>query len=470
MKINIEQTTKQHSHHIIIADAGLKFFKNYSFSKKETEFIKSEFNAEKELAYINRYDESFYIVKFFESNYSNNEKYRNIGSRIFASLKTNKIDQVSIDGLSSSQNALLVTEGIALSSYSFEKYLSKKSKYDLKKISLIGKYDKAAIEILKNTIAGTFITRDLVQEPVITLTAEKLSKEIAKLSKEAGFKFEYFNKKKIEALKMGGLLGVNKGSAEPPTFNILEHKPVKAKNKKPLIFVGKGVVFDTGGISLKPSQSMEQMKGDMAGAAAVVGAIYAIAKSKLPYHVIGLIPATDNRIDANAIVVSDIITISDGTTVEVLNTDAEGRLILSDALHYAKKYNPELVIDLATLTGAAVMTIGDQGMIAMEKNASNEYAELEKAGYEVYERMCKLPLWDEYNDQLKSLIADVKNIGGPKAGSITAGKFLERFTNYPWIHLDLSNALADAPKGYKSAIGTGAGARLLVQFVKNRLS
>jgi leucyl aminopeptidase len=207
----------------------------------------------------------------------------------------------------------------------------------------------------------------------------------------------------------------------------------------------------------------------MAGAAAVIGAIYAIAKSKLPYHVIGLIPSTDNRIDADASVVSDILTMASGKTVEVLNTDAEGRLILADALHYAKKYNPELVIDLATLTGAAVAAIGEYGIVAMGKDSDVAYAELEKAGHDVYERLVKFPLWDEYGDLIKSNIADIKNIGGPKAGAITAGKFLEHFVDYPWIHLDISNALLDSPRGYRTVIGTGAGVRLLTQFVKNKL-
>lgn len=472
MEIKFELASKHLTANIIVADADLKCLKNYKFDKKETAFIKSEMTGKegKDLVFINQYNSFYFLAKLADVNTAKGlEKMRLLGSRIFAQLKSLQQTEAHIDGIVSADAALALAEGLALSAYQFDKYLSKPGKYQFKKITLTGKIHKNDIEVLSNTIEGTFVARTLVNEPVCYLTAEKLSKEIEKLSKKAGFKFEYFTKKKIESLKMGGLLAVNKGSKDTPTFNILEYKPAKPVNKKPLVFVGKGVVFDTGGISLKPSQSMEQMKGDMAGAAAVVGALYSIAKSKLPYHVVGLIPSTDNRIDANAIVVSDIITISNGTTVEVLNTDAEGRLILADALHYAKKYDPELVIDLATLTGAAVAAIGEYGIVGMGKDSDNQWNELESAGMDVYERLVKFPMWDEYGDLIKSNIADIKNIGGPKAGAITAGKFLEHFVGYPWIHLDISNALLDSPKGYRTVIGTGAGVRLLTKYVTNKL-
>lgn len=472
MEIKFELDTKRLVSNVIIADADLKCLKNHKFDKKETSFIRAEMLGKdgKDLVFVNRYKSCYYLVKMTDMNTPGGvEKMRLQGSKIYAQLKSQNQDEVHIDGIVSAPAALALAEGLALSAYQFDKYFSKPSKYRFKKITLVGKIDKKEVDHLSNVVSGTFAARTLVNEPVSYLTAEKLSKEIEKLAKKAGFKFEYFTKKKIESLKMGGLLGVNKGSDDTPTFNILEYKPAKPVNKKPLIFVGKGVVFDTGGISLKPSQSMEQMKGDMAGAAAVAGALYTIAKSKLNYHVIGLIPATDNRIDSKAIVVSDILTMYSGKTVEVLNTDAEGRLILADALHYAKKFEPELVIDLATLTGAAVAAIGEYGIVAMGKNSDAQYAELDKAGHDVYERLVRFPLWDEYGDLIKSNIADIKNIGGPKAGAITAGKFLEHFVSYPWIHLDISNALLESPRGYRTVIGTGAGVRLLTQFVVNKL-
>lgn len=440
--------------------------------KKVQEYVRKKIENDADVVVVNEYDRLIFITRPIKNNNSAEvEKFRIIGSKVAGYLKANHVKKVQIDGTADSRMGLAIAEGVALASYEFTRYLTDKKKINkgVETIAVAGDIPAKDIEVLNNTISGTCIARTLVNEPVSYLTAVQLSKEIEKLSKEAGFKFEYFNKKKIESLKMGGLLGVNKGSAEPPTFNILEWKPAKAVNKHPLVLVGKGVVYDTGGSSLKTSAGMEKMKGDMAGAAAVIGTIYAISRSKLPYHVIGLIPATENRLDSESIVPGDVLHMYSGKTVEVLNTDAEGRLILADALHYASKYKPELVIDLATLTGAAVATIGTEGIVAMEKNAESEFAELEKAGNNVYERMVKLPLWEEYEDYLKSSVADIKNIGGPLAGSITAGKFLEVFTSYPWIHLDLSNALLDKTSHYRTVGGSGTGTRLLVEFVKNRL-
>lgn len=226
--------------------------------------------------------------------------------------------------------------------------------------------------------------------------------------------------------------------------------------------------MDTGGINLKPGSSMQDMKCDMSGAAAVIGAIYAIAKTKLPVHVIGLIPATDNRIDAGAQVPGDIITMHNGTTVEVLNTDAEGRLILADALSFAKKYNPELVIDIATLTGSAHAAIGSYGMVGMGKNYKNYMEELKISGEKEAERIVEFPLWDDYNKLVESDMADLKNIGGANAGAITAGIFLSHFTNYPWIHLDIAGpAYLDTRNSYRGKGGTGWGVRILFRFLKD---
>ncbi len=309
-----------------------------------------------------------------------------------------------------------------------------------------------------------------MSEPGSVLTAEELSKRIVKVGKDAGFKTDVLNKSKIESLKMGGLLAVNYGSIEPPTFNILEWKPKDAINKKPIVFVGKGVVFDTGGISLKPPSNMDEMKSDMSGAAAVVGTLNAISRNKMPVHVIGLIPATDNRPGQNAYYPGDIIKMFDGTTVEVLNTDAEGRMILADALAYAKKYKPELVINLATLTGSAVMAIGEFGTVAFMKTEEKVKNELQKAGNDTYERLVEFPLWEEYAELIKSDIADVKNIGGREAGAITAAKFLERFTDYDFVHFDIAGTAYNAKgSNYNAKGGTGIGVRLLSEFLKNRI-
>ena len=271
-----------------------------------------------------------------------------------------------------------------------------------------------------------------------------------------------FDKAKIESLKMGGLLAVNRGSVEPPTFSVLSYEPKNAINKNYIVLIGKGLVFDTGGINLKPSGFLETMKSDKSGAAAVVGTISAIAKAKLPIKIIGLIPSTDNRPGNNAYVPEDIIKMFDGTTVEVMNTDAEGRLILADALAYAKKYNPELVIDLATLTGAAVVAIGESATVVMG-NSEKHISELKKTGFEVWERLVEFPLWDDYAEQLKSQVADMKNVGPRWGGAITAAKFLEHFTAYNWVHLDIAGtAFTEKDDSYRGNGGTGVGVRLLL--------
>ena len=268
---------------------------------------------------------------------------------------------------------------------------------------------------------------------------------------------------------MGGLLAVNRGSQLPPTFTIMEWKPEGHKNTKPVVLVGKGVVYDTGGLSLKPTpNSMDFMKSDMGGAAAVIGAIYAAAKAKLPLHIVGLIPATDNRPGEDAYVPGDVVKMHSGLNVEVLNTDAEGRMILADALSYAKKYDPELVIDLATLTGAAARAVGPQGVVYMGTADEDTKFKIEGSSYHVHERLIELPLWEEYDEMIKSDIADINNVGGPAAGAITAGMFLKHFVSYPWLHIDIASmAWMDRNDGYRLKNGTGVGVRLLFDFLKN---
>jgi leucyl aminopeptidase len=318
-------------------------------------------------------------------------------------------------------------------------------------------------------VKATCIARDLVNEPVNFLSAEQLSKEIVKLGKDAGFKTEVFNKAKIESLGMGGLLNVNRGSKQPPTFTILEYQPAKAINKKPFVLVGKGVVYDTGGLSLKTAESMSIMKCDMAGAAAAAAVIYAIAKNELPLYVVGLIPATDNRPGENAVAPGDVITMFNKDTVEVLNTDAEGRLILADALCYASKYKPGLVIDLATLTGAALRAIGKEGIVYMGTAGEKIKKAFSESGNEVYERLVEFPLWDEYGKQNESDIADIKNLGSGEAGAITAGKFLQHFVDYDWLHLDIAGmAFISSTDYYRGKNGTGVGVRLLYNFFKKQ--
>ena len=397
-----------------------------------------------------------------------NEAYRKAGARWMESVKSEKVEQPVIAGFSEASHLLSFVEGFLLAGYTFQKY--KRDKEDFMPSELLLLHDGVTdrqIEELTHLVRAVWWARDLVNEPLSHLTAAGLSEEIARKGEEAGFSVEIFHRQKIETLKMGGLLAVNKGSIDPPTFTVMEWKPGNAVNRKPVVLAGKGVVYDTGGLSLKPTlKSMDYMKSDMAGAAAVAATIYAAALSALPVHLVGLVPATDNRPDGNAFVPGDVITTMDGTTVEVLNTDAEGRLLLADALSYAKKYDPELVIDLATLTGAASIIAGSQGIVAMG-NATEFLQQLKSSGEEVYERLVELPLWEEFAQGLKSDIADLTNTGGREGQTIVAGKFLEHFTGYPWIHLDIAGtAFLFEKDGWRPKGGTGSGIRLLYNFLK----
>jgi leucyl aminopeptidase len=441
-------------------------------TKTEFTYAQQKFADDSEcLLQINSYFKWTYVklVPEKSDNNQNLEILRKAGADIVKHANKNKIELLNlVDYTENSEFVLSLAEGIVLGNYKFIKYftkdLDKKNLY-LKTLNVIAsKILNSDLEQFVSLMEGVYFARNLVNEPLSHLTARKLADNILLKGKEVGLQVEVLDKKQIESLKMGGVLAVNRGSIDPPTFTILEWNPNNAVNTKPYVLVGKGVVFDTGGINLKPGNYMDTMKSDKAGAAAVAGTMYALAKSKLPVHVIGLIPATDNRPGENAYVPQDVITMMDGSTVEVLNTDAEGRMILADALAYAKRYKPELVIDLATLTGAAVVAVGTFAIAAMT-NAPDKISAIVKSGFNTYERIVELPLWEEFNEQLKSDVADIKNIGGRYGGAITAGKFLEHFTDYPWVHLDIAGpAYLDAADSYRGKNGTGSGVRLLYAF------
>ena len=401
------------------------------------------------------------------------EKARRAGDAMAARLNAAKRTDAQLIGLhAKGELTLALAEGVSLGSYAFRKYKGdSKGAPTLTKLSIIATEVSAkAVDELSDICDATWTARDLVNEPVSFLNAVQLGAEIRTLSKSAGFKAEVMERSRIEALGLSGLLAVNKGSVDPPTFSVLEWKPKNAVNKKPLVLVGKGVVYDTGGLSLKPTpNSMDYMKCDMAGGAAVAGALYAIAKQELPVHVVGLIPATDNRPGVRAFVPGDVLRMHNGLTVEVMNTDAEGRLILADALSFGEKYKPELVIDIATLTGSAARAIGLQGTVVMGTADEKVFAQLEKAGQQVHERLARFPFWPEYDKELDSDIADLKNLGGDMGGAITAGKFLSRFTTRPYVHLDIAGpAYLHKADSYRSKGGTRVGVRLFYQFIKQR--
>lgn len=455
---------------------------------KNTDWSKSERNAEdldlisnllkKEITQFEIPTASGLLMVSFiekkETPEATHEALRRAGYKMLAGIHRHKLNEVAIVNLSEIDKAgIHLAEGMAMGDYQFLEYKkeAEKEKHTLREILLVGDgITKQEADTLQIVTEGVYLVRDLVNMPVNYLNATGLANTIAKLGRSAGFKTEIFNKAKITALKMGGLLAVNLGSVDPPTFTIMEYKPKKFVNKKPIVLVGKGVVYDTGGLSLKPTaNSMDYMKCDMAGAATMLGAMYCAARSKLPLHLIGLIPSTDNRPGFNAFAPGDVITMHNGMTVEMLNSDAEGRMILADALSFARQYKPELVVDAATLTGAAHRAVGDFGIAYMGTADDAVKESLETSGFAVHERLIEFPLWDEYGDMLKSDIADIKNVGGALAGAITAGKFLQKFTDYPWIHLDIAGvAFFNSSMGYKGKNGSAFGLRLLFNYLQKR--
>lgn len=435
-------------------------------SKKQQSFIAEKLENGSSVS-INAYGKYLAVFKFGRlKDWKNREAIRKFGATVYGET-SKEYKSLQVDGTSAEAIELLL-EGLCLSSYKFDKYLSEKKEPKL--VEVFTSNGKVKVIDITQVVDATCWSRDLVNEPVSYLTAPQLSEEIVNKAEGTGLKVEVFEKSKIETLKMGGLLAVNKGSLDPPTFTQIEWKPANAKNKKPILLVGKGIVYDTGGLSLKPTaNSMDFMKSDMGGAAAMAGAIYAAAKLKLPLHIIALIPATDNRPGGNAYAPGDIIHMHNGMTVEVLNTDAEGRMALADALSYGNKFKPELVIDAATLTGAAVRALGDKTSCVMGNADQEDIDLMEAAGYHTHDRVVKLPFWDEWGEEMKSSIADLKNLGGPYAGMITAGKFLENFTKFPYIHLDIAGpAFTHKNDSYRGKGGTGAGVRLLVEFLKRK--
>ncbi len=472
--IKADQITSKES--IILIARKDNSFTSWIKVKQDKDYLKFCLDQKKKQFLFNRYPQWIFVHVIDEekTDIESLEETRKAGRIISDLVNSRKLKSLVITDLEGNKNHLMAfAEGMALSNYQFNKYLNKKEEKQnsLGTLKIFSKnISKQKIDELDRICRAVYWTRNLVNEPLSTLTAVELSREIEKMGKEAGFAVEVFHKKKIESLRMGGLLAVNKGSIDPPTFSILTWKPAKAKNKKPIVLVGKGVVYDTGGLSLKPTHdSMDYMKCDMAGAAAVAGTLYALAKNKVPVHVIGLIPATDNRPDGNAYVPGDVVRMFDGTTVEVLNTDAEGRMILGDALAWADKLDPSLVLDVATLTGSAHAAIGKYGIVAMGNADRKEMESLKDSGESVFERIAEFPFWNEYSELLKSDIADLKNIGGRYAGAITAGKFLEHFTKSPYIHLDIAgpsyNKLRDS---YRGIGGSGIGVRLLYDFLKKQ--
>ncbi len=375
---------------------------------------------------------------------------------------------------SAEEIAAAMTEASLLSIYKYDKYISKTEQNErtLSHLSL-----RCSTDSLKETEHGirigriiaeaTIHARDLANAPGSEIYPETLAAEAQRIGKRSGFSVSILKKKEIAKLGMGGVIGVSKGSEKEPRFIILEHGK-QYRKKGTIVLVGKGVTFDTGGISIKPSANMAEMKMDMSGAAAVIGTFSAAAQLHLHQHLVGLIPAVENMPDGSAVKPGDIIRHLNGKTSEVDNTDAEGRLILADALSYASRYSPEVVIDLATLTGACVVALGHYASGMMGNDQSTMDA-LKIAGERSYDRVWQLPMFDEYEKLIKSDVADVKNVGGRWAGAITAGWFLKKFIGeYKWVHLDIAGtAIQEEHQDYIPRGGSGAGVRLLVEYLRS---
>lgn len=314
---------------------------------------------------------------------------------------------------------------------------------------------------------GVNFARNLVNEPGSVVTPARLGEEAQALGSRLGLKVTVLDKPALIAQGFGGILAVGQGSANEPRFIVMEYGQPGAGTPT-ICLVGKGITFDSGGLSIKPADGMEKMKNDMAGSAAVFGLMQTVAELNLPLHVVGLIASAENMPSSTAYRPGDILTTLSGKTVEVLNTDAEGRIVLSDALFYAQRYHPQAIIELSTLTGAMVIALGSQTTGVMGTNEALVEA-IRSAGEATQERVWPLPLWPEYFDMIKSEVADIKNIGGRPAGSITAGAFLASFTgDYPFAHLDIAGTafLDKASKPYETAGATGVGVRLLTEYLR----
>ena len=475
MKPKIEKISQISSDQSVVCIIGNDIIpERLSLSKSEKEYTQKQLRAKEEYVFINSYDKCTYLVRLKEGpgHYKVREELRKTSYNLRKLIKGNNHSELVITSENAYDEAVVdFAEGLLLSFYSFEKYKTReeegvKQNYPAK-LLLHGNLADSEIKWLVELTNAVYFTRDLINEPVNHLNATALAGEIKKIGDSAGFRVEVLTKGKIETLKMGGLLAVNKGSVDPPVFCILEWKPANCLNKKPFVLIGKGIVYDTGGLNIKTGDFMDGMKGDMAGAATVTGVLHTVASTGIPLHVIGLVPSTDNRPGGNAYTQGDIITMYNKLTVEIGNTDAEGRLILADAISYASKYSPELIIDIATLTGSAAMTFGNQA-IAVMTNADRKFLNLlDECGKDVYERIAELPFWEEYGEFLKSDVADLKNIGGRAAGAIIAGKFLEKFAEFPLIHMDIAGTeMLKKDDYYRLKNGLASGLRLLSTFLK----
>lgn len=406
------------------------------------------------------------------------ETFRRVGARIYQVANQvralNVVTQVfptKLEKITASEAQQALVEGIELAGYQFTTYTKpKKDAHKINSISFIVPEKTKAAELKKATdkaIAlseGTMLARDMVNTPAHDMTAMAMA-AIAKKAK--GVRVKVYNKAQIKKLGMHLYLSVNAGSFHPPAFIEMHYKP-KGKAKKRICIIGKGVTFDSGGLSIKPAKGMETMKDDMAGGAGVIGYMSIIARLNPQVEVYGFVAATDNLVDAHATKPGDVIKAMNGKTVEILNTDAEGRLTLADALTYASKFKPDYMVDAATLTGACLVALGDRYSAVMGNDAEL-IKKLIESGLYTTEKIWELPLAEEYKNELKSPIADLKNVGSGYGGSINGGLFLQEFVDkIKWAHIDIAGpAWTEKPKEYETRGGTGVMVRTWARFVES---
>jgi len=368
-----------------------------------------------------------------------------------------------------------LVEGSVLGLYRFLKYKTNEEsdrKKDITTITLLTETAASVKALQSGAKAGaviadsTSMVRDMVSCPPVDMTPAIVAAKAQELARQLGFTVRVLERAQMQKLGMGALLGVASGSVQPPKFIIIEYRK---GGKKPVIaLVGKTITFDSGGISIKPSENMDKMKDDMSGGAAVLGAIRTAAALKLPLNIVGLLPATENMPSGSAYKPGDVLRTLSGQTIEIINTDAEGRLILSDALAYACRYKPAVIVDIATLTGACRIALGQEatGMVGTDEKLKQKIRE---AGEKTGERVWELPLWEGYYDQIKSDIADMKNAGSRDGGVITAAALLSKYVQkYPWVHLDIAaTSWTEKERPYTPKGATGIGMRLLTQFLRD---
>ncbi len=412
----------------------------------------------------------------------NLQKLRALAVKTAQKLNRNNVEsadiyltEVDVRGASLADKVQAIAEGFWLGLYTFNAYQTKKeqNKTELSSINIVIDGDEkeagTALDTAKAIASGTIFARNLGNEPGNVCTPEYLGEQAASLS-HPKLKTTVMDKTAIEKAGLTALLAVNQGSNKEPRFIIMEYNGA-GNNDAPIALVGKGLTFDAGGISIKPAAQMDEMKFDMCGSAAVLGIFKAVTEMNLPINLLGVIPSTENLLGGSAYKPGDIVTTYKGLTIEVLNTDAEGRVILSDALAYAAEQKPAEIIDFATLTGACVIALGGQATGLMG-NSDDIKQGLIQSGQKTHDRVWELPMFEEYQEQIDSKIADIKNTGGREAGTITAACFLSRFVDdIPWAHLDIAGTAWNMKGTDISPVGgaTGAGVRLIVDYLQNKV-